>query len=174
MAATELAAAVLPTGGTASTVVEEALLPLTFPSDEDKREAARLLARAFSSAGGEVPPESVYYGAPSGDGDGDGGGGGGGLRNIGENSGDGVGAAGRGRGRQDRVLADVHLTVSGFSLQRGRGGGRSGGGAAGTGGQSDAGEQQRRGGSNGGANEWHLREAARISPPGSKAGITAR
>lgn len=154
-----------PTGGTASTA-EEALLPLTFPSDEDKNEATRLLARAFSSAGGEIPPESVYFGVPS---DGDDGA----LQVVGD-SGDGdVGTAGKGRGRQDRVLAEVHLAVSGFCLKRGRGGG-SGGGAVGTGGRSGAGERQLDHGSSRSAKEWHLREAARISSPDTKAGITAR
>lgn len=161
------ATAVLPTGGPASTAAEEEeeAFTLTFPTDEDKNEAARLLARAFSSAGGEIPPESVYFGEPSDDGDG-------GIP-VGE-SGD-IGAADRGgRSRhQDRVLADVHLVVSGFSLKRGRGGGGSGGAVDTDGGRSGAGERQRDGGSDG-ANEWHLREAARISPPDTKTGITAR
>lgn len=166
-AATE-AVAVPPTRGRASTA-EEALPPLTFPSDEDKNEAARLLARAFSLAGGEVPSERVYFGERGDNDDNDGE-----SSAVGENGDDGdFGVAERDSGRQGRGLAEVHLAVSGFSLHRDHGGG-SGGGAVDTRGRSGAGGRQRDDGSSDGANEWHLREAARISPPNTKVGITAR
>lgn len=116
---------------------------LIFPIDEDKDEAARLLVRAFAAAGGSVPRKSVYFGGAAGDHDDD-----------------DVCVADDGvvRSEVQKVLAEVHLAVSGFSLKQ------RGGGAA-----------LRRSGGRGdeGAKEWHLREAARASP-NTKTGIIAR
>ena len=116
--------------------------PIIFPSDEEKNEAARLLARAFMSAGGAMPPEDVYFGSQVvGVAD---------VRKRGDR-----GAVERGRAGDERdqaILAEVHLAVSGFSLKEGRRGGGSG----------DA------------AKEWHLQEAARVAPPDTKTGIIAR
>lgn len=107
-----------PTGAPAS-AAEEAW-PLVFPSDEEKNEAARLLARAFSSAGGAMPPENVYFGSQVDD-------------EVGGRKGGDDGVVERGRagggGDDQTVLAEVHLAVSGFSLKEGRGGGRGGDGA---------------------------------------------
>lgn len=117
---------------------------LVFPSDEDKNEAARLLARAFFSAGGATPPENVYFGSQAtGDDEADG-------RTCGDDG--AVERARAGERCDEKVLAEVHLAVSGFALKEGR----------------------RRGGSGGAAKEWHLHEAARIAPPYTKTGITAR
>lgn len=98
----------VPPAGASASEVEEAL-PLVFPSDKEKGEAARLLARAFSLAGGAMPPETVYFGSQVDD------------ANI---KCDDVVERGRaGRGRERMVLAEVHLVVSGFSLKDGWGGG---------------------------------------------------
>lgn len=131
---------VLPTGDAASAMNEA--VPLIFPSNEEKIEAARLLAQAFSSAGGAMPPGDVYFGSQ--------------VDNVVDvkNGGD-EGVVERERveeGRDQVVLAEVHLAVSGFALQEGR----------------------RGGGSADGANEWHLQEAARIAPSDTKTGISAR
>eukprot|EP00903_Cladosiphon_okamuranus_P013005 g12134.t2 len=99
-------------------VAKEAV-PLVFPSDEEKNEAARLLARAFSSAGGAMPPENVYFGNQVDDAVG--------VGKPGDD--DAAGLARTGEGRDQMALAEVHLVVSGFSLKAGRGGGGSGDGA---------------------------------------------
>lgn len=92
---------------------------MIFPSDEEKNEAARLLAQAFASAGGAVPPENVYFGSQVDD------------VVDGQRCGD-DGLAERGTEREDRdrtFLAEVHLLMSGFSLKEGRRGADGGDGA---------------------------------------------
>lgn len=107
------------------------LLP---PSDEDKAEAARLLSRAFTAAGGTVPLERFYFGGGAGN-----------KLEGGGSSGDwDRRGGGEGSGVVERALAEVHLVASRFSLQ-GRGSGSAGG-------------------NEGGEREWHLREAARGVP----------
>lgn len=124
-------------------------LLLLRPSDEDKDEAARLLARAFTAAGGTLPLENAYFGGGGGGGrSGDGFVGSGGIEDGGE-----MGAGGGGNEVVPSALAEVHLVASGFSLQ-GRGGRSSG--------DSVDGER-----------EWHLHEAARAAPH-TKTGLTAR
>ncbi len=141
-----------PLAGGGAAVTKEAL-PWTHPTEEEKDEAARLLARAFAAAGGVMPPEEEYYFGRRGGSEAHFAGGGG-------SGGDGDGEAGAGGGRREEgrrdnmVLAEVHLVMSGFTLKEGRGGGGGGGPH--------------------GAKEWHLREAARVSSPDTKAGIIAR
>lgn len=94
-------------------------MPLVFPSDEEKNEAARLLARAFSSAGGAKPRENGFFGNHVDDAVG--------VRKCGDD--DVVGPARTEEDRDQMALAEVHLVMSGFSLKEGRGGGSSGDGA---------------------------------------------
>lgn len=125
------------------------------PSDEDKDEAAGLLARAFSAAGGGVPLETLYFGrCAAGDDSG--------SRN---NRAGLIGEEEEGEGGQaDRsevqgVLPEVHLAVSGFSIEgRGRSALRHRGGG---GKECDV------------AKQWHLREAARAGVD-TKTGLSAR
>eukprot|EP00752_Nemacystus_decipiens_P007659 g6847.t1 len=114
---TASAKAAQPTGGAPASAMEEEV-PLIFPNDEEKSEAARLFARAFSSAGGVVPPEDVYFGSQADDVAA--------VRTCGDD-----GAVDRGMAREERdlvTLAEVHLAVSGFTLRegwRGRGSGNA-------------------------------------------------
>lgn len=97
-------------------MVEEPL-PMVFPSDEEKKEATMLLARAFASAGGAMPPENVYFGSQLHEGAA--------ARKHGDDD-----IAKRGGAILDQtLLAEVHLVVSGFSLKEGRVRGGGGDGA---------------------------------------------
>lgn len=154
-------AAAAPTGSSVP-AGDEALRPLTFPTEKDKNEAARLLARAFSSAGGAMPPENVYFGEQA---------------EGGPDNDDGIERARSSAETKNEmsshgqtVLGDVHLVVSGFSLREARKSGARG--HASSDGRGEGTQTQERGGD--GAKEWHLREAASVSGPNTKTGILAR
>lgn len=157
----KVAAAVPP--GSSVPEGDETLRPLSFPTEKDKNEAARLLARAFSSAGGAMPPENVYFGEQAEGGP--------------DRSDDGIERARSSAetkiemsGRGQTILGDVHLVVSGFNLREARTSRARG--HAFSDGRCEERQTQERGGD--GAKEWHLREAASVSPPNTKTGILAR
>ncbi|CAM9194199.1 unnamed protein product [Scytosiphon promiscuus] len=88
---------------------EAAPQPLEFPNVEDRSKAARLLAQAFASVGGKMPPEDVCFGGQTDD-----------RPEVGDAG--GVGAFGNADGPKGRrpstVLADVHLVMSHGTCRR--------------------------------------------------------
>lgn len=125
---------------------EEALRHRSFPSDDNRNKAARLLARAFASLGGELPPENVWSGGQGGDGPS--------VDDFG-----GIDALeSEAEQANAMVLAEVYLLMSRFNLNEGR----------------EGRESKTRDECGDGAKEWHLQQAVRVSSPNSKTGIIAR